>query len=424
MSIPENNTIIAIDPEPDEIRQNVSEKVIAKLESSTITNTINSDKTETQAQEFTQNIQNSIQNTTQQVVDSSDEQLLGLSTDEQRVLKFINLHNKNDRYFLNWNNIFTLGELYYSNYFGEDYKIYQNKLKLITSKYSNPKKFIFSFDSKNIQVFQNTGTINTNSETQNKLIDSINKPNFFDVESEIQNGYKKISQQRVHLEHTYKFLSQQPYIEPSEKKKFVKLRNNFIKSINAYYTYMYYFNRINNYNMSEKQITLPNIIMTYSELTNQMLPRIDKANIRLSNEIINQKYNNDVAKLELYLNVKQKIQEKQNHPKDKKISDELQKLMKEYLEFDKLYQTKLMNHIESRIKKKTISDMVIFDGQPLPGDGAVVNPTEGLDDTKPSTTDIHNTSVVRQSNINDMDEKERSRKFFFINKARRERGDF
>jgi hypothetical protein len=407
MPIPENNTIIAPDTSPDEIQKTAVDKVVSRLDATMLTSVEHPEQAETQ--------------------------LLGLSTDEQRVMVFIRLHNPDDKFFLNWSNIYSLGELYCANYKGDDYRAYQNKLKLLTAKYYNPKKYTLQFDSTQIRAFPKDPKSATYDTPHTKPIDTLDKPVFMDTYAEIKNGYIKISQMRTHLEHNYKFLYGLPYVEPVDKKKFVKLRNNFTREINAYYTHMYYFNRVNNHNMTEKEITLPTLSSSYSETTNEMLPRIDKVTIRLSEDIITQKYNNDAAKLELFLAIKQKMHEQHSHPKDKKIHDELQKLLKEYIEFDKLYQSKLITHISQRKNKKIITDMIIFSGQPLPGDGAVVNPNEGLDDTAPSTTSLSALGTAvgikkhRQSggssDLDSMDEKERNRKFFFINRAKRANGD-
>jgi hypothetical protein len=414
MPAPENNTIITPDAIPEDIRQQAANKVVAQIEASTPT---------------TQSNEADMQHHLGVSTDSNENQLLGLTTDEQRVLTFIKLHNPNDRIFLNWTNIFTLGELYYSNYTSEDYRAYQNKLKLLTAKYYNHKRYILQFDNTQIRAYakDTSNKSNPHGIPQTKPIDTLDKPIFIDAQYEVQNGYTKISQMRVQLENNYKFLSGMPYVEPSDKKKFVKLRNNFIRTINAYYTHLYYFNRVNNHNMKEKEITLPQLAMAYSEATNEMLPRIDKVSIRLSENIITQKYDNEAAKLELFLQIKQKLQEQHMHPKDRKLQEELQKLIKDYIEFDKVYQTKLMNHITQRKNKKIISDMVILIGQPRPGDGAVTNPNEGMDDTAPSTTNL--SAMAKQtggksSSLDNMDEGDRNRKFYFINKARRASGDF
>ncbi len=432
MPVPENNTILLPDALPEDIQQAAANKKIAQLDATTH-NLVDDAKKEAEISD-----QNKLLIATLSE-DNSNKELLGLATDEQRTLKFIKLHNPNDRFFINWTNIFKLGELYYSNYMSEEYRAYNNKLKLLTSKYYNPKKYIIKFGNKNISVY-NKPSPTKSSDIQQldnnlddiKPLDTLDKPVFINSKNELDIGYTKISQMRTNLEHTYTFLLNQPYVEPSDKKKMAKQRNKFIREINAYYTHMYYFNRINNFVMTETELTLPHITMSYSELNNEMLPRIDKVKIRLADDIINQKYNNEAAKLELYLAVKQKIQEQQNNPKDKKLNDELRALMKEYLEFDKLYQTKLINHIQQRKAKKIISELIILEGQPYPGDGAVVNPNDGFDDMVPSTTSLStiktNSNKPEQSggsttNFDDMDEKDRQRKFFFINKAKRDRGE-
>lgn len=431
MPIPENNTIILADSQPEEVQQLAADKQIAQLDA-TSPNPIATAKKEAIIDEDQKLLAAHIS------LDNSNKELLGLATDEQKVLKFVKLHNPNDRFFINWNNIFTLGELYYSNYTSDEYRAYTNKLKLITAKYYNPKKYTIVFDDKLIRAYPKPSTAKKleDGDQIDKLpnttpLETLEKPIFRDSQHELKNGYTTISQMRVQLDNTYKFLTSQPYVESSDKKKFIKLRNKFIRDINSYYTHMYYFNRINNFVMTEKEITLPQITMTYSEITNEMLARIDKVNIRLAEDVINQKYSNEAAKLELYLAVKQKIQEQKSNPKDKKLNDELKTLMREYIEFDKLYQSKLLTLINSRKSKKVISELVIFEGQPHPGDGSVVNPTDGMDDLTPNT---NNLSVVGAgkvsqqtggtSTLDDMDEKEKNRKFFFINKARRARGDF
>jgi hypothetical protein len=430
MPAPENNTIITPDSQPEDIQQATAAKKVAQLDA-TSPNPIAQISKEAAAEQEHKLL------VAQLSEDNSNKELLGLATDEQKVLKFIKLHNPNDKFFINWNNIFTLGELYYSNYTSEEYRTYLNKLKLLTAKYYNPKKYYLVFDNKQIRAFAKSTPAkkqgeDTHPDTNDRPLDSLDKPTFRDAQNEMKTGYTPISQMRSQLEVTYKFLSNMPYVEPADKKKFIKLRNKFIKDINAYYVHMYYFNRINNFVMTEREITLPQMNMAYSELTNEMLPKIDKVKIRLSDDVINQKYNNEAAKLELYLAIKQKLQEQQANPKDKKINDELRSMMKEYLEFDKLYQAKLVNYINQRKSKKIITDLVIIDGQPLPGDGAITNPSEGMDDLMPSTTNLSALGYVakkqtgggKSAGLYDMDEKDRNRKFFFINKALRARGDF
>lgn len=432
MPAPENNTIIEPEQQQDEVQQRAANRKIAQLDA-TSPNPIAQVAKETGVDQEQKLLVAQLSD------DNSNKELLGLATDEQRVLKFIKLNNPNDRFFLNWNNIYTLGELYYSNYTSDEYRAYTNKLKLLTAKYYNPKKYYIQFDNKQIRAYAKSTQNKTVDDAkddkllEHKPLDILDKPIFLDSQNEVKNGYTIISQTRKQLEHTYKFLSNMPYVEPTDKKKFVKLRNKFTRDINAYYTHMYYFNRINNYVMTEKEIILAHMTMAYSEINNEMLPRIDKVKIRLADDLINQKYNNEAAKLELYLAVKQKLQEQSGNPKDKKLNDELGALMKEYLEFDKLYQSKLVNYINNRKAKKIITDLVILDGQAYPGDGAVVNPNDGIDDMMPSTTNLSALVPVAKSlkqfggyssNLDDMDEKERKRKFFFINKSRRERGDF
>jgi len=433
MPAPENNTIILADSPPEVVQQLAADRQIAQLEANSPNPVAAAEK-------------EAIINEDQKLLaahlssDNSNKELLGLATDEQKVLKFVKLHNTNDRFFINWNNIFTLGELYFSNYTSDEYRAYTNKLKLITAKYYNPKKYTIIFDDNQIRAYSKPSTakkLEEGDQTANPPnttpLEILDKPFFRNAQYEIKNGYTAMSQMRVQLDNTYKFLSSQPYVETSDKKKFIKLRNKFIREINSYYTHMYYFNRINNYVMTEKEIILPQIKMTYSETTNEMLPRIDKVNIRLAEDVINQKYSNEAAKLELYLAVKQKINEQKSNPKDKKLNDELKTLMKEYINFDKLYQSKLLALINNRKSKKVISELVIFEGQPHPGDGSVVNPADGMDDMEPSTNNLSAVGagkVLQQSggnyssNIDDMDEKEKNRKFFFINKARRARDDF
>lgn len=341
---------------------------------------------------------------------------LGLSTDEQRVMIFVQLHNPNDKYFMNWSNIYSLGEQYYSNYHGEVYRAYQNKMKLLTARYYNPKKYRLNVTNTQIHAF-------LKDPSQTKPVDTLDKPTFIDAQYEVDTGYSKVHQLRLNLEHNYKFLSGLPYVEPSDKKKLFKLRNNFIRYINAYYTIMYYYNRVNNYNMTEQVIILPNISLSYSENVNEMQPRIDKVTIRLSKDTINQKYNNDSAKLELYLAIKQLLHDLETSPKDNKKQDELNKLMHEYINFDKLYQSKLVNHINNLKNKKIINDLVILTGQLLPGDGSVTNSNAGMEDTIPGHTNLLTTNIKNKANNNsddldDLDEKARKRKFYFINRAK------
>jgi len=421
MPIPENNTIIAPELTPEEIQQNTANNIIRVL-----------DDTANPTNKFANGDNDAIN----QVVDS-DNKLLGLSTDEQRVMVFIRLHNPNDKFFLNWANIYSLGELYFANYNSDEYRAYQNKLKLLTAKYYNPKKYVLQFGHTTINAFTKDPKSSIPDIPQTTPIDTLDKPTFMDAQYEVKNGYSKISQMRTHLDNNYKYLIGLPYVEPVDKKKFVKLRNNFIRQINAYYTFVYYYNRVNNNNMNERNITLPHLTMSYSEKTNQMLPRIDKVNIRLSDETITQKNNNDAAKLELFLAIKQKMHEQQhqnhNNKKDRTHNDELQKLLKEYLQFDKLYQSKLISDITNRKKKKIINDLVIFQGQLMPGDGSVTNPNEGLNDLVPSTTNLSplgsafgnpqkNQKGGYAADLDNMDESDRKRKFFFINRAKRANG--
>lgn len=388
----EDNTILEPELTPDEIRQNQADKIIKRL-----------DDTATHPELINNQ--------------ADDTQQLGLSTDEQRVLVYIRYKHPDDKYFINWSNIYKLGEQYYNNYIGEEYRAYQNHVKLLASKYYNPKKYQIKTSAGEISALGKDG----------KVLDKVTKPKFINAHDVIINGYGKIGQLRRKLDTTYKYLLGLPYVESEDKKKLHKLRNQFIKEVNAYYTHMYYFNRVNKNNMTEREISLPHLSMTYfSEAANDIIPRIDKVSIRLDEKVINQKYTNEAAKLELFLQIKQKLQEQESKSQpDKKLAAEIQELMKEYIEFDKLYQTKLLTHINNRKNKKIITDLVIFDGQPLPGDGAVIN-NEHLDIGKGSIMSAlpHTKPIKNHINLDDMDEKERKRKFYFINKAKRERGDF
>ena len=344
------------------------------------------------------------------------------TTIEEKVMEYLELNTPHDRFFLRWQTIHDNGELYISNYKSTEYQDYKYKVRMLFSKYYNPKKYTIHIDHTTISAYNIDKHDNTN---EGKPITSIDKPRFINVKYMLDKTYNAIKYLKNKLSGEYAFLSKKPYISPIEKQKFIKQRELFIKKINEYYTYMYYYNRINNLVMTHNKLTisyLPIVPQYYSEKNNTILPRIDKVTIQISQDNITKKYQNESAKLELYNKIQQNLK-LTTTSKDKQLQTETRELLKEYIEFDARYQSDLVKLINRKKHKQLICDIVIFTDQPLPGTigddnlsmaEAILSNIEQSNNTADTRKVMTGGSTV----YDDMEESDRKRKFYFINRAR------
>ncbi len=279
---------------------------------------------------------------------------------ESKVLKYVKLVSPEDKYLLDFKSIYDTGNLYISNYRSEEYTEYKNTFRVFMGKYYNPKKFRITCNQSKLAAYRR----NKDATFEATPTEEIKKLQFLNAETILADSYKALGQQRTRLASEYKYIIGKPFVEFEVKSKFVKSRDYLIKLLNEYYTVQYYYNKINNIIVSNKEITLSRPSEYFSQTQNELIPRLVIATVNLDTDSISILNVAAATKLDLYNRIKMLNGTKDVlTPSGKK---EFKSLITEYLHFDKNNNQELQAKIKRKLNRKVIKEVVILEGQELP----------------------------------------------------------
>ena len=264
---------------------------------------------------------------------------------EDKVIEYITYLDDNDKYFINFNTIYEMGEKLISNYKSDEYKEYKNKYKLLMSNYYNKKKYKINVNNSVIEVYNRNKDI-----ISNKVIDKLKKPIIYQVNPYLEKLRIRCSTNKIELETEYTHLiNNKNKLNEDIRNSFIKKREKFGKNLDIYYSLLYYFNKINNIKMSNKNYNLSKI---YYQIDNKgiLQPRINNININLNYEELEIEFKHTSNKLELFNKIKEMIK---NNDSKYKI------LLKEYLRYDKDNNNNFLKKIKN-LKNKKVNDIFVF----------------------------------------------------------------
>tara|TARA_Y100000816_G_scaffold291984_1_gene285272 strand:- start:212 stop:1261 length:1050 start_codon:yes stop_codon:yes gene_type:complete len=264
---------------------------------------------------------------------------------EDKVIEYITYLDDNDKYFINFNTIYEMGEKLISNYKSDEYKEYKNKYKLLMSNYYNKKKYKINVNNSFIEVYNRNKDI-----ISNKAIDKLKKPIIYQVRPYLEKLRIRCSTNKIELETEYTHLiNNKNKLNEDIRNSFIKKREKFGKNLDIYYSLLYYFNKINNIKMSNKNYNLSKI---YYQIDNKgiLQPRINNININLNYEELEIEFKHISNKLELFNKIKEMIK---NNDSKYKI------LLKEYLRYDKDNNNNFLKKIKN-LKNKKVNDIFVF----------------------------------------------------------------
>ena len=263
---------------------------------------------------------------------------------EEKVLKYIEYLDDNDKFFISFENILKKGDEYVKYYKSDTYMEYKNKLRLLLNNYNNKKKYkIKSLKDKITVQSVNKGNIDK------KIIHQLNKPKIYNVDTYLQNLKNNCNQIRLELKNEYNYLLEHKNLDITMKNNFVKKRTNFCNKLNKYYSILYYFNKINNFKTDNKVINLTNIDYQIND-KGILNPRVKVVNINMNQDDLNDLYQNESNKLELFNKVKEMIQNNDKNYKN---------IIKEYLLYDKTNQKSLLKKINLKKNKNIITNLIL-----------------------------------------------------------------
>ena len=291
---------------------------------------------------------------------SSPDGSLAQDTLETKVLKYVKLVSPEDKYLLDFKSIYETGNLYISNYRSEEYTEYKNTFRVFMGKYYNPKKFRITCNHTRLAAYRR----NKEGTFEDKPTEEIRKLRFLNAETILTDAYKALGQQRNRLASEYKHIMSKPFVDYSVKTKFVKSRAYLIKLLNEYYTIQYYYNKINNIVIANKEITLSRASEYFSQTQNELIPRLAMATVNLDTDSISTLNEAAAAKLDLYNRIR--ALNGTNDAQTANGKKELKSLITEYLNFDKNNNQELQAKIKRKLNRKVIKEVVILEGQELP----------------------------------------------------------
>lgn len=263
---------------------------------------------------------------------------------EEKVLKYIEYLDENDKFFISFEDILQKGDKYVKYYKSETFMEYKNKLRILMNNYNNKKKYkIRSLKDKITVQSVNKGVIDK------KIIHQLSKPKIYNIDTYLYNLKNNCNQIRLELKNEYNYLIEHKNLDITMKNNFIKKRTNFCNKLNKYYSFLYYFNKINNFKTDNKIINLTKINYQINEKGN-LNPRVGVVNINMNQDDLNVFYQNESNKLELYNKVKEMIQSNDKNYKN---------IIKEYLYYDKNNQKSLLKKINLKKNKNIITTLIL-----------------------------------------------------------------
>lgn len=276
---------------------------------------------------------------------------------EASVMDYIVLLHPDDKLYLNFKNIYNDGNQYISNYRSDTYSVYVKERNLLLDTYSIKKNnYYIESDNDNIKVFKLTDIKNKDKMYQAsnlKLVKSLKKPKILvHLDDEMRKMKNSIIHSRSKLQIKYKLLVNDRHLSIPIKKLFIKERDEFSKKLNLFYTYLYYYNKMNGILSSNQDYILNKIIHYFPENVSTPIPRLSNKTVNINPDIITKLNDIDSTYLDNYYNVIQSLGNNSISAKDQKTA------IKEYL-LNKDNNKDLMHTIDKK-KTKTTINMIIL----------------------------------------------------------------
>lgn len=272
------------------------------------------------------------------------------------VMNYITLLHPDDKLYLNFKNIYTDGNQFIKNYKSESYTSYVKERNTLYNTYSTKKdKYYIEVYNEEIKVFSfkdNKLKIDKYKSNNLSLVKKLSKPSVvIDLSNELKKQKNSLQQYRYKLQTEYKKLSNDSQLDTFVKNNFIKKRNIFSKNLNQYYTYLYYYNKINGILSNNENILLNNMIYYFPENVSTPIPRLSNKNVNIKPDIIT-----DLNKIDSQiLNNYYQVLENLNNPS---LSDkEKRENIKSYL-ISKGDNKELLKTIKAKMNKKQINLLV------------------------------------------------------------------
>lgn len=275
---------------------------------------------------------------------------------EDMITQYLALLSPEDRFFLNLPYIHKEGEKYIANIREKVYPEYKEQLRNLVSRYSNRRKYqiratknavIAISTDNNIKAKQTKSSSDTSTNTSNdtnnaKPLASIDKPVFMLLDDVLKKGRSAVQSRRSAIKMQYEHLLSKPYLDEKDKAKFMKQRELFIETLNAFYTVQYYSNKINSQITNDKNVSIPIVVDYQQQEVKNPVPRIDSVDINVNHNLIEQMYEQEGTKLDMYNSI---LELQANNASKKEINN----AVKEYIQYDSHNET--MKSINNKIKK-------------------------------------------------------------------------
>jgi hypothetical protein len=229
---------------------------------------------------------------------------------KDKVEKYITLITSTDQGLIDYEYIYNRGH-HYIKLYKEDYLTYLEKLKQITAKYYNSKKYGFNNTNKQFEVI---------SLKDNSSVIKVDKPKCRNVSEYLYKAKIQIQRDRFKLTEKYNNYLVDKNLTSGMISGFNKKRGYFINKLNEYYAIQYYYNRINLINNNFKMDTSRLLKQDKIEYSIKYIPEekinsiIDKS-ISLRDKYISSDILTNPEFLKEYIRKKHKFDKKENNTK-------------------------------------------------------------------------------------------------------------
>lgn len=276
---------------------------------------------------------------------------------ENHIMTYISLLHPDDKLFLNFKNIYLVGNQYIKNYKSDSYTTYKKERDALLNTYTTKKeKYYLDVSNEEIKVFKIKDPKlkdDLYNSANLSLLKSLKKPEIINhLDMELNKMEKLIQQSRYKLQLQFHQLTNDIHLDALTKENFIKKRNTFSKKLNDYYTKLYYYHKVNGILTSNENILLNKLISYFPEDASNPIPRLSSKNININTDTISQLNELESQNLSNYYQVLQNLKNKD--VKDKEIKNSI----KEYL--NNKGNTKDINKIiTKKINKTNITTLIL-----------------------------------------------------------------
>ena len=276
---------------------------------------------------------------------------------ETHIMTYISLLHPDDKLFLNFKNIYSVGNQYIKNYKSDSYTTYKKERDTLLNTYTTKKeKYYLDVSNEEIKVFKIKDPKlkdDLYNSANLSLLKSLKKPEIINhLDMELDKMEKLIQQSRYKLQFQFQQLTNDIHLDALTKENFIKKRNMFSKKLNDYYTKLYYYHKVNGILTSNENILLNKLISYFPEDASNPIPRLSSKNININTDTISQLNELESQNLSNYYQVLQNLKNKD--VKDKEIKNSI----KEYL--NNKGNTKDINKIiTKKINKTNITTLIL-----------------------------------------------------------------